>query len=338
MASGVTRISDLIVPAVFSRYMQVYTQQKIRLIRSGAMVLNPLLSADLAGGGLTFNRPSFRDLDDDAENTSTDDPTTLSTPQKIGTLQEIQVRMNRNQSWSSMDLAAQLAGEDPVQAITNLVSDYWARRWQGAFIAQMAGIFANNATATDAYHTQNDMTMSIAGASYVDGVTNFSAEAFIDATLTMGDSLESLTMVCMHSLVYGRALKNNLIDFVSDSVNGQAIRIPTFLGRMVIVDDAMPFTGGVFETWLFGAGSLQYGEARLRFRLKPIASLRLVTDPVRTSCTLASSSVSIRSAMPTWALLLQVARATQPRPTIWPTPRRGAVCSRNASRSRSHVC
>jgi hypothetical protein len=259
MSTGVTRLTDLIVPAIFSRYLQLYTQQKIRLVRSGAMVLNPLLSTDLAGGGLTFNRPSFKDLDDDAENISTDDPAQKSTPNKIGTIQEIQVRMNRNQSWSSMDLAAQLAGEDPLQAITNLVTSYWARRWQGAFIAQMNGVFANNAAVTDAYHTQNDMTMDISGAGYTDGVTNFSAEAFIDACLTMGDSMDALSMVGVHSVVYGRMLKNNLIDFKSDSVNNEAIRVPTFLGREVIVDDGIPFAAGKFETWLFGAGALQYG-------------------------------------------------------------------------------
>lgn len=261
MSSGIVRLSDLIVPSIFSRYMQLYTTQKIRLVKCGAMALDPRLSLDLAGGGLTFNRPFFKDLDDDAENVSTDDPAQKSTPNKIGTGQEIQVRMNRNQSWSSMDLAAALTGEDPVQAITNLVSSYWARRWQGAFIATMNGVFANNALATDAYHNQNDMTMDVSGASYTDGVTNFSAEAFIDACLTMGDSLNEMTMAGVHSVVYGRMLKNNLIDFVSDSVNGEAISIPTFLGRELIVDDGIPFTSGKFETWLFGRGSLAYGSA-----------------------------------------------------------------------------
>lgn len=262
MSSGITRISDIVVPAIFGPYVQNLTMQKVAILRSGAMVENPLLSSDLRGGGLTFNRPGFRDLDNDADNVSVDDPTVKSSPNKIGTLTEIQVRMNRNQSWSSMDLAAQLAGADPMNAIANLVSSYWARRWQAAFLAKMAGIVANNATATDAYHTQNDYTFDASGSAFVDGVTNFSAEAFIDATGTMGDAAEgNLSLACMHSVVYNRAKKNNLIDFVSDSVNGEAIRIPTFLGKVVVVDDGMPNTGGVFETWIFGRGALQYGTA-----------------------------------------------------------------------------
>lgn len=260
MASGVTRIADVVVPEIFSPYVQQMTQEKSRLIRSGAITLDAQLNSALAGGGLTFNEPSFKDLDNDAENVSTDDPATDSTPNKIGTATEIQVRLSRNNSWSSMDLSGDLAGADPMQAIANRVSDYWARRQQAAFVATLNGVFADNAAApTGTEHVQNDMTHDVSGASFVDGVTNFSAEAFIDATATMGDSMEDLTMVMVHSIVYARMLKNNLIDFVSDSVNGNAVRIPTFLGREVIVDDGVPRSSGVFNTWLFGRGALRGG-------------------------------------------------------------------------------
>ncbi|MFA7523106.1 MAG: major capsid protein [Halothiobacillaceae bacterium] len=260
MASGVTRIADVVVPEIFSPYVQQMTQEKSRLIRSGAIVLDDRLNGVLAGGGVTFNEPSFKDLDNDADNVSSDDPAVDSTPNKIGTATEIQVRLSRNNSWSSMDLSADLAGADPMQAIANRVSDYWTRRQQAAFVATLNGVFADNAAApTGTEHTQNDMTHDVSGVSYVDGVTNFSAEAFIDATATMGDSMEDLTMVMVHSIVYARMLKNNLIDFVSDSVNGQAIRIPTFLGREVVVDDGVPRSSGVFNTWLFGRGAVRGG-------------------------------------------------------------------------------
>lgn len=261
MSNGVTRISDVVVPEIFSPYVQQLTKEKSRLISSGAISADGRLDAVLAGGGLTFHEPSFKDLDNDADNVSTDDPASNSSPNKIGTATEIQVRLSRNNSWSSMDLAADLAGADPMQAIASRVSDYWARRAQAAFVATMNGVFADNAAAPSGgdTHVQNDMSFDISGASFSDGVTTFSAEAFIDATATMGDGMDDLTMVMMHSLVYARALKNNLIDFVSDSVNGQAIRIPTFLGREVVVDDGVPRTAGVFNTWLFGRGAVRGG-------------------------------------------------------------------------------
>lgn len=266
MASGTVQISDVVVPEIFTPYVQQMTEQKSRLIASGAVVRDGQLDSDLAGGGITFNRPSFKDLDNDAENISTDNPASSSTPNKIATATEIQVRLSRNNSWSSMDLSAALAGVDPMQAIAARVSDYWVRREQAAFVATMTGVFANNATATDAYHTQNDMTHDVSGAAFSDGLTNFTAEAFIDACLTMGDSMDSLGMIMVHSVVYARMLKNNLIDFIPDSTNsvatpnaGASRGIPTFLGRMVIVDDGVPFSGGVFQSWLFGAGAVRNG-------------------------------------------------------------------------------
>lgn len=264
MASGVTRLSDVVTPSIFSPYTQQLTQQKSRLLSSGAMVADETLSNNLNGGGLTFNEPSFKDLDDDAENVSTDDPDVSSTPNKIGSATEIQVRLSRNNSWSSMDLTADLIGVDPMNAIANRVSDYWVRRQQVAFVATMNGVFADNAAApsgTDT-HVQDDMTFSLAalnGGAFLDGTTNFSAESFIDATTTMGDSMDQLTLVMMHSVVYSRALKNNLIDFIPDAINPAAAGIPTFLGRTVVVDDHMPVTGGLFDTWLFGRGAVRWG-------------------------------------------------------------------------------
>lgn len=255
-----TRITDVVVPEVFSPYVQQLTEQKSRLIRSGAVMLDDVLNNNLSGAGLTFNEPSFRDLEDTEENVSNDDPNDNSTPNKIGTGTEIQIRLSRNNSWSSMNLTADLAGVDPMDAIANRVSDYWVRREQQAFIATIKGVFADNAAApTATEHVQNDMTFDISGASFSNGVTDFSSAAFIDTTATMGDSMEDLGLVMVHSIVYARMLKNNLIDFIPDAINPNAKAIPTFLGRVVIVDDAMPNTAGVFETWLFGAGAVRMG-------------------------------------------------------------------------------
>jgi len=258
MAAGTVRVADVIVPEIFTPYVQILTEEKSRLIRSGAVMRDPALDAFLAGGGLTQNAPSWRDLDNDADNVSSDDPAATSTPNKIGTANEIVVRLSRNQSWKTADLTSALAGSDPATAIANRVSDYWVRRLQAMYVASMKGVFADNAAApAGTEHTQNDMTHDVSGGGYVDGVTNFSAEAFIDAAVTMGDSMNDLGIVFVHSIVFARMQKNNMIDMVPDAT--QTIMIPTFLGREVIVDDGMPFTGGVFESWLFGAGAVRLG-------------------------------------------------------------------------------
>lgn len=258
MAAGVVRLADVVVPAIFDPYVQQLTQEKSNLIRSGAVVVSPQLSADLSGAGGTFNVPSFKDLDNDAENVASDDPSVLSAPNKIGTATEIQVRLSRNNSWSSMDITSDLLGKDPLAVIANRVSDYWTRRLQGVFVSTVKGVFADNdAAPSGSEHTRYDLTFNASGASFVQGVTNFTAEAFVDATATLGDSMGAVNLMLVHSIVYARMLKNDLIDVVKDSVSGQAISY--FMGRTVVVDDSMPFTNGVFETWLFGAQAIVMG-------------------------------------------------------------------------------
>lgn len=282
MATGpITQVADVVVPEIFTPYVQQLTEEKARLIQSGILSVNPAMNALLVGGGLTFNVPSFRDLDNDEDNVSTDGVADIvaasfengtpldanrldSTPLKIESDQEIAVRLNRNNSWSSSDLASQLAGEDPMQAIASRVAFYWARRLQAAFIASWQGISKDNGVSNS-----GDYANDITGVSFVDGVTNFSAEAFLDAAVTMGDSMDMLTGVMVHSIVFNRMQKNNLIDFIPDA-RGE-VQIPTFLGREVIVDDGMPNgtstvlddgsagPAGSFETWLFGAGMGQLG-------------------------------------------------------------------------------
>ncbi len=259
MATGITKIADVVVPEIFTPYVRQLTEEKARLVQSGVLARDAAVDVLLAGGGLTFNVPSWRDLDNDADNVSTDNDASASTPNKIQTSQEIAVRLSRNSSWSSMDLTAALAGEDPMNAIADRVAYYWTRRLQAVFIANMNGLFADNAaapTGTDT-HAQDDMLNDISGGSYVAGVTDFSAEAFLDTAVTMGDSMEQLVAIMVHSVVYNRMQKNNLIDFIPDA-RGE-INIPTFLGREVIIDDGVPATGSVYDSWLFGLGSVRLG-------------------------------------------------------------------------------
>jgi len=265
---AVTKISDVIVPEIFTPYAQTRTEEKSALVQSGVLARDAQLDGLLAGAGLTFHVPSWNDLDHgDEENVSNDDDTDDSAPSKIAALEEIGVRLSRNKSWSSMKLVSALSGADPMQAIGNLVASYWTGRLQAAFIATTQGMFADNAAAPSASeHVQNDLTVDISGASYVAGTTDFSAEAFIDACTTLGDGAAGVTAVAVHSIVYARMQKNNLIDFIPDS-DGK-VNIPVFLGRRVVVDDGMPnpagrgaaqTASGIYHTWLLGPGAFRLG-------------------------------------------------------------------------------
>lgn len=251
---ALTQIADVVVPSVFDDYVQQFTAEKHALIDSGVAVLDPDISAKLAGGGLTFNSPSWKDLTNDDAVQATDATGDTITPLKTGHSEEVQVRISRAQAWSDADLTGLLAGSDPMMSIASRVGEYWAREFQRTFIATMKGVFADN----DA-NDSGDYTNDISG-TYSAGLTTFSAEAFIDAVLTAGDNMADFVAIAVHSVVYARMLKNNLIDFVSDSVNPNATRVPFFHGRRVIVDDNMPYSGSTYQSWIFGAGSVRFGQ------------------------------------------------------------------------------
>ncbi len=278
MSESPQTLSDIVVPENFTPYIRVLTEEKTRIIESGALSVSEILNNFLAGGGNTINVPGLSDLEaGDTTATGLDRVSgalgtnhySLNTsagnvqvgagtglldplPQKIEDTQEVAIRLSRNNSWTSNDLAAALAGTDPMDAIATSVSRYWMRRLQKTFIATWTGVFADN----DA-NNSGDYSFDASGASFQAGVTNFTAEAVIDAANTMGDSSEDLTTLVVHSNVMARMKKNNLIDYIPDSVG--ITRIPTFLGYQVVVDDAMPVTGSIYESWLFAGGSTMLG-------------------------------------------------------------------------------
>lgn len=54
---AVTRLTDVIEPSVFARYMFKDTAEKARIFTSGIMSPDASLAAFLAGGGATTNLP-----------------------------------------------------------------------------------------------------------------------------------------------------------------------------------------------------------------------------------------------------------------------------------------
>src|SRR5690606_6995354 len=51
--------------------------------------------------------------------------------------------------------------------------------------------------------------------------------------------------------------KNNLIDFLQDSVTGASLA--TFQGMKVVYDDQMPKNGNVYHSYIFGPGAIELG-------------------------------------------------------------------------------
>lgn len=252
-----TRISDIIVPEVFNQYITV------RSAELAALVMGPIISndADLDAlatrGGTIIKMPFFNDLSGDSEVLSDTSPLTVN---PITTGQDWARLHLRGKAWGSNDLAAALSGADPMGAIGDLVAAYWQRDRQKILINSLAGVIADN-VANDGGDMVNDV--SIADGANAAAANLFSAEAVIDTALTSGDHLDDYVGFAVHSVVYGRMLKQDLIEFIPDSQG--RMTIPTYLGRRVIVDDGMPVVAGgtsgfVYTSYLFGEGAIGLGQ------------------------------------------------------------------------------
>ena len=244
MAASV--LSDVIVPEVWRDYMIERTAEKSDFFTSGIVATVPELN--LAGqGGSEVQMPFWQDLAGDDQILTTGANLTVSA---FTTEQDIAVLNGRALVYGIKDLAAVLAGDDPLDSLANLYADKWARRWQSALVSTINGAMGALAAESPSVNTLDISALS--GAAAV-----FDGEAFIDALGELGDQETRLTAVAVHSATYRLMKKQDLIEFIRDS---QGQEIPTYMGKRVIVDDGMPVTSGVYTTYLFGPGAIGYGE------------------------------------------------------------------------------
>lgn len=255
-----TRLTDVIVPEVFFQYIIKRTKETSAILNSGILRADANLSSFLSGGGRTANVPFWKDLEDNGSNIGSDDPAELAVPDKITAGKDIAARQVRTKSWSSMRLSGVLAGDDPMKAIGNLVGDWWARNLQGILVSTLHGVYTDNVAANS-----GDMVNNISVTSGSPAPANLiSAEAILDTKQTMGDAAEDLNTLIMHSAIYTRLQKQNLIDFIPDA-RGE-VRFPTYLGYRVVVSDRVKVinNGGGnpsgYVTYLLGNDALAFNE------------------------------------------------------------------------------
>lgn len=256
------RLSDVIIPEVYNSYSAVDDIEKTAFFQSGVVTQDAMLNQVANSGGHTVELPFWKDLDANQEpNLSSDNPAEKATPNKIGTGRQSARVAYMNQWYSAADLAGELAGSSPNERIRARFSAYWQRQWQRRAIATANGVLAGNVASND-----GDMVHDISvddGANITSGQL-FKRDAFTGAAFTLGDMVDGLGAIAVHSMVYKRMVDNDDIDFVKDSTG--TMQIPTFMGKRVIVDDGMPVvpvgtgTGFKYTSVLFGAGAFGYGE------------------------------------------------------------------------------
>lgn len=261
------QLSDIIDVTVFQDLPAVNSPEKTAFFESGIVTRSALLDGLATAPGKLAELPFWNDIDETvAPNLSNDDPASLATPAKITQGEQISRKAFLNKGLSATDLATELAqGAKAMEHIRSRVDTYWMRQWQRRLIASANGVLADNIAANS-----GDMVYSAAGATNADvtASTVFTRQNFTSAAFTMGDAVDGIQAIAVHSVIYKRMVDNDDIDFIPDS-QGRMV-IPTFLGKRVIVDDSMPYTpaagaGGAdaaakYTSILFGAGAFGYGD------------------------------------------------------------------------------
>jgi len=252
-----TAVADIIIPTEFEKYAIERTAELSRFGESGIVEMAPEFDELAGGGGREVKMPFWKDLT--ATRQILSDSGSLSV-NKITSDQDIARLHNDAQVWSVNHLAKVISGDDPMQAIVDLVAGYWARTDEGLIISALKGMFAAASLAGNLLEIHSE---SVAGQS---SATRLNGGTFVDATAKLGDAADRLTAVAMHSATEAALRKLDLIDFIPDSEGKAQIR--TFQGRRVVVDDSLPVRAGttdgqVYTTYLFGQGAFAKGVAPL---------------------------------------------------------------------------
>ncbi len=261
---AITTIGDIVtgnIP-VLASYMTEEPVEKTAFFQSGILAPTPYATQIANGPSNIANIPVWKSIDASIEpNYSNDVYEDIATPRAINTTDMMARVAYLNEGFGQADLTVELTSQNPLQPVANRLDNFWQRQAQRRLLATALGLYNDNAAATDAYHTQNDMIIDVSATS------GFDTGAFIDATQTMGDALmgnggQVLGVIAMHSFVYGQARKQQLIDFVRDADNNTMFA--TFQGYRVVVDDQMTVVGTgaerKFISVIFGQGAIGYGE------------------------------------------------------------------------------
>ncbi|QPW58667.1 coat protein [Clostridium botulinum] len=239
-----TKLSDVIVPELFNPYIINQTMEKSALIQSGIITNNSEFDSFASQASPLINMPFFEDLTGESEQIIEDGDLEAA---KITSKKDVAAILRRAKMWSATDLSAAMSGKDPMAAIANLVSGFWARDMQKELIAILNGIFS-----------ATSMKDNLLDISALEGnKAKWSASAFIDAQQKLGDAQELLTGVMMHSAVKSELKKQNLIQTIRPSDSPE---FDVYQDKRVIVDDGCPVdSSGIYTTYLFGQGAIALG-------------------------------------------------------------------------------
>src|SRR6267378_1973529 len=167
-----TLVADVIIPTEFEKYAIERTAELSHFGESGIIEMAPEFDALAQGGGREAKMPFWKDLTAARQLLSDSAPLTVN---KITSDQDIARIQNDAQVWSVNHLAKVISGDDPMQAIVDLVAAYWARTDEGLIVSCLKGMFAAGSMAGNLLAIHSETVAGTTTATRLNGAT------FVDA-------------------------------------------------------------------------------------------------------------------------------------------------------------
>lgn len=256
-----TQIADIAFDNdVYASYMQEDDPARNAYIASGAVVVDPILTQRAAGQGEVTTIPYWKDLDNSSENISSDDPSVMATPDKIGTGTMRARNIHINNLWETANLAAEISSTEPMVQIQSRTSNYWNNRLSIRIQGMQTGMFLENEAGT------GDMIVDVStqDGNNATAANKWSFDTFVDGYSTMGENADKLKLLAVHPEQMKAMRKENNIEFIQDSETG--LMIPTYNGLRVVEDKRQPVIAGTtsgfrYVATVYAAGAFGFGQA-----------------------------------------------------------------------------
>jgi hypothetical protein len=303
MATGTTRLADLVQEQNWYDYLYLKTNKTSALTLSGIFDQTPEYDNMALMPSSGINMRVVQPLRERARGFKADG-TNVTTSEKFVTAQMYVPFLKRYHKLGWNQLAAHIAGlsdfvsmgraswgqnvkiqpGDTSAALALMMRDLWNEDLQQTLIALLNGVFAS--TTNVANFTTDNTTPGMASQSIDASITTgtiTAANRISPATLgrsaaLLSDRGGSLTTMIMHPQVYyGNLLPSNITPNFQTS--GQDWQIPRYLDYNIILDDTLPLdltnpAYPKYTTYLFGKGSICFGDGKL----EPITGAEVIRD------------------------------------------------------------
>lgn len=255
MSDTYVKLSNVVEPEVFNRAVYERVMDTNTLLNSGVMEdISSTIYADPRAQ--LVHMPFWTPLSGDAEVWPTGDDDSL-TVNNMEQDQEIAVRRYRAKAFGYNSIVRYVEGSDPAGALANFVGNYWAAQLNAdAFSTMKGAIQCANMISANKFL---DLTDTETGSA-----SNITVDHAIDAvTDGMGDAMDTISYVFMHSAVRSYLKKIGELDVSTVVVNDVPMEMASFMGKRVFVDDTFTLGTGNYLTVFAAPTAFGFGEVDL---------------------------------------------------------------------------